>query len=154
MGKMVIRNLLLVAAIGAVALLSGASRTGAQEAPAAPAIKVAPAAPANPLLEKVNGVRKFTLDSVLLGETKFWLPSTIVVEQGDQVELTLKNEVPGVQNNQHGFAIPAYNIATVVTAGKPQKVAFTADKPGIFVFGCQLHPAHVGGQLIVRARSS
>jgi nitrosocyanin len=154
MGKMVMRNLLLVAAIGAAALLFGTLRAGAQEAPAAPAIATAPAAPANPLLEKVNGVRKFTLDSVLLGQTKFWLPSTIVVDQGDQVELTLKNEVPGVQNIQHGFSIPGYNIATIVTAGKPQKVSFTADKPGIFVFGCQLHPAHVGGQLIVRAKGS
>ncbi len=145
MRKTAMRNFLALAVIGAVAFLFAASDAGSQGAPAAPA---------NPLLEKVNGVRKFTLDSVLIGETKFWLPSTIVVEQGDKVELTLKNEVPGVQNNQHGFAIPAYNIATIVTAGKPEKVSFTADKPGVFVFGCQLHPAHVGGQLIVRQKSS
>ena len=146
MGRKMMRNSRALAVIGGVALLLAASGARAQQpAPAAP--------PANPLLEKVNGVRKFTLVSVLIGETKFWLPGTITVEQGDKVELTLKNEVPGVQNNEHGFAIPGYNIATIVTAGKPEKVTFTADKPGIFRFGCQLHPAHVGGQLIVQPRS-
>jgi nitrosocyanin len=150
MGKTLIRKVAVLAAAGGVACLCAASNLWAQ---AAPATAPAAAAPANPLLEKVNGVRKFTLVSVLVGQTKFWLPSTIVVDQGDQVEVTLKNEVPGAANNQHGFAIPAYNIEQVVTAGKPDKVAFTADKAGIFTFGCQLHPAHVGGQLVVRPKS-
>ena len=133
---------------GAGMIFCAASIAGAQTAaPAAPA-----AAPANPLPEMVNGVRKFTEVSVLIGTTKFWLPSTLVANEGDKVEITLKNEVPGAANNQHGFEIPAYNIEKVVTAGKPEKVEFTADKPGVFIFGCQLHPAHVGGQFIVRPK--
>ena len=130
---------------GAGMIFCAASIAGAQTAPAAP-----PAVPAN-LLEKVNGTRHFTEVSVLIGSSKFWLPSTIVVDQGDKVEITLRNEVPGA-GNQHGFAIPGYNIEKVVTAGKPEKVEFTADKAGLFTFGCQLHPGHVGGQLIVRPK--
>ena len=145
MRKMVMRTLATLVAVVGVAFIFAASEAAAQQA--APA-----AAPANPGGE--TGARKFTEVSVLIGKTKFWLPSTIVVDQGDQVEINLKNEVPGTENNQHGFTIPAYNITTVVTAGKPEKVTFTADKPGVFAFGCQLHPAHVGGQLIVRPKGS
>jgi nitrosocyanin len=140
----------LVVLTAAVAICCGASIARAQ----APSAAGAPAAAGGVRIpETVNGVQKFTEVSVLLGETKFWLPSTIVVSQGDKVEITLKNQVPGVGNNQHGFAIPAYNIEKVVTAGKPETVEFTADKPGVFPFGCQLHAAHVGGQLIVQPKS-
>ena len=31
----------------------------------------------------------------------------------------------------------------------PNTVEFTADKVGVFPYSCQLHPAHVGGQLVV-----
>ena len=147
MRKTAMGKLAMLAAAGLI--FGAASIAGAQTPPAA----AGAAAPANPLPEMVNGVRKFTEVSVLIGETKFWLPSTIVVNEGDKVEITLKNQVPGAQNNQHGFAIPAYGIEKIVTAGKPEKVEFTADKAGLFVFGCQLHPGHVGGQLIVRPKS-
>ena len=33
--------------------------------------------------------------------------------------------------------------------GQPKTVEFTADRAGIFPIICQLHPAHVGGQLVV-----
>lgn len=99
--------------------------------------------------ETAPGEKKFTLVSEQIGDTKFWLPSTIVVEPGDKVTLTLKNEVPGTSVT-HGFELPAYNISEVVTRGeKPKVVHFTADKPGIYPYYCQLHGAHIGGQLIV-----
>ncbi len=145
MRRTMIGRFAMLAAAGMIFCAAPIAR--AQMAPAAPA-----AVPAN-LQEMVNGARHFTEVSVLIGSTKFWLPSTLVVDQGDKVEITLKNEVPGAGSNQHGFEIPAYNIEKIVTAGKPEKVEFTADKPGVFVFGCQLHPAHVGGQLIVRPKS-
>ena len=93
----------------------------------------------------------FTLVSVLIDDVKFWLPSTIVVNQGDKVKLTLKNQVPGADIT-HGFTIPGYNIAEVVTRGQPKTITFVADKAGIFPYYCQLHPAHVGGQLIVHGK--
>jgi len=95
-----------------------------------------------------SSVKSFTLVSVMIDETKIWLPSSIMVEKGDHVKLTLKNMVPGA-GNQHGFSLPGYGITEIVTAGTPKTVEFTADKPGIFTYFCQLHPAHIGGQLLV-----
>ena len=80
--------------------------------------------------------------------SKIWLPATLVVKKGTKVKLKLINNVPS-DPNQHGFAIPAYNIAEVVTRGEPKQIEFTADKEGVFPIICQLHPAHVGGQLVV-----
>jgi nitrosocyanin len=80
--------------------------------------------------------------------TKIWVPGTIVVKKGTKVTLNLINNVPP-EGSQHGFAIPAYGVAAVVTVGTPETVTFTADRDGIFPLFCQLHPAHVGGQLVV-----
>jgi len=96
-------------------------------------------------------IANFTLVSVMIDDVKFWLPSTIVVNQGDTVKLTLKNQVPGADTT-HGFTIPAYNIAEVISRGAPKTITFVADKPGVFPYYCQLHAAHVGGQLIVKAK--
>jgi len=95
--------------------------------------------------------KDFTLVAVMLGDSKFWMPSTIVVNEGDKVKLTLRNEIPG-EANQHGFSIGEYHIEEVVTRGTPKTVEFVADKPGVFNYVCQMHPAHIGGQLIVRAK--
>jgi nitrous-oxide reductase len=127
----------------AIFVLSGAVRTIAADAPAAPGATMAAA--------EEPGTKAFTLVSVEVDDTKFWLPSTITVDQGDKVKLTLKNQVPGA-SNQHGFTIPGYNITEVVTRGTPKTITFVADKSGVFPYACQLHPAHVGGQLVVTAK--
>src|SRR5262249_5981712 len=80
--------------------------------------------------------------------TKIWLPGTLTVTKGAKVTLKLINNVPA-DPKEHGFAIPAYNIAETVVRGEPKTVEFTADKAGIFPIACHLHPAHVGGQLVV-----
>ncbi len=95
--------------------------------------------------EKVD---QFTVVNVEYEGTKIWLPATLVVHKGDHVKIKLINNVKS-DPNQHGFAIPAYNIAAVVTRGEPANVDFVADKAGIFPINCQLHPAHVGGELVV-----
>jgi len=97
------------------------------------------------------GTRSFTMVSVEVDGAKIWLPSVIAVEQGDKVKLTLKNLVPGA-DNKHGFSIPAYNVTEVVTRDEPKTVTFVADKAGVFPFSCQLHPAHIGGSLIVEPK--
>jgi plastocyanin len=141
MSKAIFKTLAVLAAAAAF-MLPGANRnTFAADAP-----PTAAAAPADE-----PGTRSFTLVSVEVDGTKFWLPSVIAVEQGDKVKLTLLNNVPGA-SNQHGFTIPAYNITEVVTRGVPTKVSFVADKPGPFPFSCQLHPAHIGGSLIVEPK--
>jgi heme/copper-type cytochrome/quinol oxidase subunit 2 len=90
----------------------------------------------------------FTVVNVEYEGSKIWVPSTLVVRKGAKVRIKLINNVPS-DPNQHGFAIPAYNIAEVVNRGEPKQLEFTADKEGVFPIICQLHPAHVGGQLVV-----
>jgi nitrosocyanin len=89
-----------------------------------------------------------TLVTIEYEGSKIWVPGTIVVKKGTKVTLKLINNVKA-EPNQHGFAIPGYNVAAIVNRGEPQTVEFTADKAGVFPFICQLHPAHVGGELVV-----
>ncbi len=89
-----------------------------------------------------------TIVNVEYEGSKLWLPGTITVKKGTKVTLKLINNVPS-EPSQHGFAIPDYGIAEIVNRGEPKTVAFVSDKAGIFPIICQLHPAHVGGQLVV-----
>jgi len=93
-------------------------------------------------------VRQFTVVNIEFEGSKIWVPSTLVVQKGDKVKIKLINNVKS-DPNQHGFAIPALNVAAVVDRGEPKEIEFVADKAGIFPIICQLHPAHVGGQLVV-----
>ncbi|HKN12205.1 MAG TPA: cupredoxin domain-containing protein [Candidatus Binatus sp.] len=144
MTKVMLKTMGAIAAV-AVSMLLGANRIAMAQG-AAPSAAAAPA----PAMEE-PGTRSFTLVSVEVDDAKIWLPSVIAVEQGDKVKLTLKNLVPGAVN-QHGFTIPAYNITEVVTRGEPKTITFVADKAGVFPFSCQLHPAHIGGSLIVEPK--
>lgn len=92
--------------------------------------------------------KTFTVVAEQINKSKFWFPSNIMVNQGDKVKLVLKNDIEGADAT-HGFTIPAYGITEVVTRGAPKTVTFTADKAGIFPYSCQLHPAHIGGELLV-----
>jgi plastocyanin len=135
-----------MAAIAVVAAftLPGANRIAMAQgaAPSAPGLVSPPPAADEP------GTRSFTMVSVEVDDAKVWLPSVIAV---DKVKLTLKNLVPGA-SNQHGFTIPAYNITEIVTRGEPKTITFVADKAGVYPFSCQLHPAHIGGSLIVEPK--
>lgn len=90
--------------------------------------------------------RAITLVNYEYEGVKQWLPGTIIVKKGDDVELTLINNVP---SGVHGFFIPDFNVRKDVQKGKKEVVTFKADKDGLFSMKCHLHPAHVGGQLLV-----
>ncbi len=92
---------------------------------------------------------QFTVVNIEFEGSKVWVPSTLVVHKGDTVKVKLINNVKS-DPNQHGWTVPAFNVAAVVTRGEPQTVEFVADKAGIFPINCQLHPAHIGGQLVVQ----
>ena len=141
MSKAMLKTMAAIAAVAALILPIASRIAMAQGAP--------PAAPA-PAMEE-PGTRSFTMVSIEADGAKIWLPSVIAVEQGDKVKLTLKNLVPGA-DNKHGFTIPAYNITEVVTRDEPKTVTFVADKAGVFPYSCQLHPAHIGGSLIVEPK--
>ena len=128
--------------------------------------------PANAFAETrefiVNAVEKNNAEKI---KTKYWLPATFTVKKGDTVVFHLKNKIKG-PNNIHGFAIKDYGIAVLVDGqgivknkdankdahkdahkdAKDQEkdVKFIADKVGEFDIKCHLHPAHVGGQLVVQ----
>ncbi|HKX04988.1 MAG TPA: cupredoxin domain-containing protein [Methylomirabilota bacterium] len=88
--------------------------------------------------------RTINMINVQLSGTNIWLPSSIVVSPGERVTLKLDNKVDA----QQGFAINEYGIAVVLPAKSTQEVSFTAKK-GASRFYCQLHPAHIGGNVIV-----
>ncbi len=92
---------------------------------------------------------EFTVVNIEYEGTKVWVPSTLVVHKGDKVKIKLINNVKS-DPNQHGFKIAAFNVEAVVTRGEPQTVEFVANKAGVFPISCQLHPAHIGGQLVVQ----
>jgi heme/copper-type cytochrome/quinol oxidase subunit 2 len=90
-------------------------------------------------------MRKFTLINVLLDGTKIWLPSVLIVYEGDEVELTLINKL----DEPHGFKIATVGVEAVVEPKATTTVRFTAKKEVIDSFVCHLHPPHIGGQLLV-----
>ena len=92
--------------------------------------------------------KEFTIVSIQYEGTKIWLPGSIAVNKGDKVKIKLMNKIP-TDPNQHGFSLPDFKVTEVVTRGDAKTVEFVADKAGVFPFFCQLHAAHIGGQLIV-----
>lgn len=94
--------------------------------------------------------RKFNMYTVELGGVKMWLPSTIVVNKGDEVEITAttKIQTKDPAARIHGFTIDEFKIVEAPD-DKGKTIKFKADKEGIFNIRCHLHPAHVGGQLVV-----
>jgi len=90
--------------------------------------------------------RSITIVNYETDGLKQWLPGTIIVKKGDDVEITLINNVP---SGDHGFFIPQFKVTKVVKKGVKEVVTFKADQEGLFDMKCHLHPAHVGGQLLV-----
>ncbi len=86
----------------------------------------------------------FTLVNVEANGVKVWLPSAVVVHPGEKVTLKLQNKLDA----PHGFAIDDYGVQVVLPASGNGEVSFTARKGATSRFYCQLHPAHIGGQVI------
>lgn len=97
-------------------------------------------------LSAFGEVRKITVVNHQFEGTKQWLPGTLVVNQGDDVEITLINNVA---SGTHNFQIKEFKVNETLTKGSTKTVKFKASKKGIHVIDCGLHKAHVGGQLIV-----
>lgn len=73
-------------------------------------------------------------------------PDPVTVDKGDKITLTVGNTT----DRTHGFRIEGYGVARTVDPGKPIRVVFRADKPGVYKIDCQLHPAHGIASLIVQ----
>lgn len=130
-------NRLLAAA--ALAAVVAAAAHAQHDHSAAPASAAAP----------VPGVREFTSVNIEFKGTKVWVPSVFIVKKGDKVKLTLINNAP---SGVHGFAVDEFNVKVSVNNDEKDNkkvVEFTADKTGLFRTYCHLHPAHIGGQILV-----
>ena len=119
------------------------SSEGPSAAQAAPAAVVQAGKNVDASTEKM-----FTVAAIEYEGSKIWVPGTLIVKKGDRVKINLINNIKS-EPNIHGFAIDAYGIKEVIARGEPKTVSFTADKPGIFAIYCQIHPKHIGGQLLV-----
>jgi nitrosocyanin len=92
------------------------------------------------------GTRELTVVNIETPQAvKIWEPTSITVKKGDTVKLKLINKT----EQEHGYRIADFKVEKVVQGGQAENVEFTADKEGVFTIDCQLHPAHVQGQLIV-----
>ena len=92
--------------------------------------------------------KKFTLINVALDGSKIWLPSSLVVQQGDEVELTLINKL----DDPHGFQIEDFGIEEMVQPKAQTTVKFTTSQTGTHSYICHIHPPHIGGQILVLSK--
>jgi len=74
-----------------------------------------------------------------------WLPSQIIVNEGDEVTL----EFVGINGAAHPTSIEAFGKTFTVTRGRASRVTFVADKIGIFGITCRTHKPSMSGELIV-----
>ena len=91
------------------------------------------------------GVRKITLVNYEIEGTKQWVPGTIAGYEEEELEITLINKAKA----PHGFMIPSHGVTEVVKKGEKKTITVKLKKEGIYTMKCHLHPAHIGGQLIV-----
>jgi plastocyanin len=92
--------------------------------------------------------KKFTLINVVLDGTKIWLPSSLMVHQGEEVELTLINKL----DDPHGFKIEDFGVEEVVQPKAQMIVKFTASQTGAHSYICHIHPPHLGGNILVLSK--
>ncbi len=74
-------------------------------------------------------VKKFTMTA------KQWefIPSTITVNEGDEVELTVKSI-----DVTHGFSLPTFGVSEILEPEKTTTINFVASKKGTFTFFCSV----------------
>ena len=77
-----------------------------------------------------------------------WMPSQIIVNQGDDVTL----EFVGINGAAHPATIAGYNQSVTVMRGEVTKVSFKADKAGVFAIDYPVHKPSMRGELIVLPR--
>ncbi len=85
-----------------------------------------------------------------------WIPSVIVVNVNDTVILRITN---ADADSAHGFSLGALNLAVAsIPPGQTVTVRFTATRPGIYQYGCNLagcaadHADQVGQFVVLGGR--
>lgn len=89
--------------------------------------------------------KEFTLLNVELEGSKIWLPGVLVLKRGEEAKLKLINK----HKDPHGFAVDELKVQAVAEGGATREVTIKPTRAGTFRSYCHLHPAHIGGQVIV-----
>lgn len=97
-------------------------------------------------VSKENPAQKKAVNK--FGEVYGFVPSTIVVNQGDQVTLDIRNLQAGGDDG-HTLSIPGYGINVSVPPLSIKTIKFVAKKAGVFPFHCEFHKPWMGGELVV-----
>ncbi|MEI6398153.1 MAG: cupredoxin domain-containing protein [Pseudomonadota bacterium] len=130
----------------AIIALMVTSAQGAYSADAKAPAKAEAAKPAVvPQVSLTNKAQQITLTNKIVDGKKTWLPAELKVKVGQPVELFLVNTLP----DPHGFNLPGLAPDVVVPGNSKTKVKFTPSKKETIKYTCQLHPAHVGGSVVV-----
>lgn len=87
------------------------------------------------IFELVTGEFQSTTDDGKELEVYRWDPGTVIVNQGDNVEL----HITGINGKSHPFVIEELGIKSEVTKGKTTIVRFTAKEKGTFKVVCLTH---------------
>jgi len=93
-------------------------------------------------------IKKAPADGKWETSTYRWEPGTIVVYQGDEVDL----QIWGVNGAEHPGKIEGYDKSFNVKRGLLTSVTFKADKAGVFRILCDVHNPSMTGTLVVLAR--
>ena len=126
----------------ATAIKATATNTPSLETPNAPG--PAPASTQAPLSTPIGHIREFSIVS----KQFTYEPSTITVNKGDKVVLTLTTA-----DVAHGFSLPDFGIDQRIEPGATATVTFVADKAGTFTWRCNIPCGaghqHMTGKLVV-----
>lgn len=74
-----------------------------------------------------------------------WMPSQIIVTQGDEVTL----EFVGINGASHPTTIHGIDKAFIVKRGTVTRITFVAEKAGVFHIECATHKPSMTAEIIV-----
>jgi cytochrome c oxidase subunit II len=84
--------------------------------------------------EEESSASAGTVKEFAVSATKFdFTPSTITVNEGDTVKLSVTSE-----DVDHGIAISAFGVSEQVPVGETVEIEFVADKAGTYPFFCSV----------------
>lgn len=159
------KTTMLALCLVAIALTGlGCKQTEVQPTPlpiVEPMVEPAPAVHEEPVVEQtpvptpalapkpvVEAPKPITRNISMTAKQWEFVPSRIVVNQGDTVVLTITSD-----DVDHGFSLPAFKIDETLEAGKAVTVTFVADKKGTFPFTCDVFcgagHSHMTGSIVV-----
>lgn len=81
--------------------------------------------------------------------TYVWMPSQIVVREGDEVTL----DFVGINGAAHPTTIKGLDKTFTLKRGQVMRITFTAEKAGIYPIECAAHPPSMMGEILVLPRS-